>query len=76
MLREISKAPGAERTRLERAGKGLQMLTGLIERRRQSGIEVRRALCSGVGGAVFVLGNVVARNVRPSVWLVDVAVVW
>jgi len=40
MLRAISEAPGFERERLERAGKGLQMLTGLIERRRQSGFEV------------------------------------
>ena len=41
MLREISRAPpGGERERLERAGKGLQMLTEIIERRRQSGFEV------------------------------------
>ena len=42
MLREISKGSGVKRRKLEKAGEGLQVLMALIERRRASGIEVRR----------------------------------
>lgn len=46
MLKELSDDSRAtERKRLERAGKGLQMLMALIERRRVFGFEVKRVLC-------------------------------
>jgi len=44
MLRELSKGFGEKRRRLERAGEGLQVLMAIIERRRDSGWEVRRGL--------------------------------
>lgn len=43
MLKELGDdSRTAERRRLERTGKGLQMLMTLIERRRASGFEVKR----------------------------------
>lgn len=63
MLREISQDPGVERKRLERAGKGLQMLTELIERRRLSGFEVCKALLLKSGTRVGAGGDTVSRLV-------------
>lgn len=45
MLEELGDdSRTAERRRLERTGKGLQMLMALIERRRASGFEVKKGL--------------------------------
>lgn len=55
MLRALSRDSAAKRRRLEKAGEGLRVLMALIERRRDSGLEVSGGLTGWARGEGLLL---------------------